>query len=98
MGALDVIHADLAGQINRARVPILAPVLTALILTGCHLSGSESVSFPVPAIMTKVGTDPTSVVAGASFSDSIRVRVIDASNFPAYGVGVAFAVTAAMAA
>jgi hypothetical protein len=94
MDALDVIHADLARQINRAGVPILAALLAALILTGCNLSGSDTVTISAPASMTKVGIDPTSVVAGGSFSDSIRVRVIDASNFPAYGVSVAFAVTA----
>ena len=42
----------------------------------------------------KIGTDPTSVVAGASFSDSIRVQVTDGSSNPKSGVSVAFAVTA----
>jgi len=78
----------------RILVGPLSPVLTALILTACNLAGSDTITVAAPAIMTKVGTDPTSVAAGASFSDSIRVRVTDASNFPAYLVSVAFAITA----
>src|ERR1700719_184037 len=78
----------------RVLVSLMSPVLTALILTECKLSGSDTVTLEAPAVITKVGTDPTNVVAGASFSDSIRVRVTDASNFPAFGVSVAFAVTA----
>lgn len=39
MGALDVIHADLVGQINRAGVPILAgtdsPILTCIPVSVC---------------------------------------------------------------
>ncbi|HEX9128783.1 MAG TPA: invasin domain 3-containing protein, partial [Gemmatimonadaceae bacterium] len=78
----------------RLLVGLMSPVLTTLILTACSLSGSDTVTLPAPAVITKVGIDPTNVVAGASFSDSIRVKVTDASNFPAYGVSVAFAVTA----
>jgi hypothetical protein len=78
----------------RILVGLMSPVLAALILTACHLSGSSEVIVAAPASITKVGTDPTSVAAGASFSDSIRVRVIDVTNNPAFGFTVAFAVTA----
>ncbi len=46
------------------------------------------------ASIVKIGTDPTSVVAGGSFSDSVRVQVTDAANNPKPGVSVSFAVTA----
>jgi len=80
------------------RVPLFAVVMrgavTSLILTACH---SDSTAPGVPAAataITKLGIDPASVIAGTSFSDSIRVLVSDASNNPMSGVGVAFAVTA----
>jgi hypothetical protein len=78
----------------RVLMGLISTALTPLILTGCHLSGSSEVIVAPPAVIAKVGVDPTSVVAGASFSDSIRVRVTDASAFPVFGVTVAFAVTA----
>jgi len=78
----------------RVLAGLMLPVLTPLILTACHLTGSSEVIVAPPAVIAKFGTDPTSVVAGASFSDSIRVRVTDSSAFPVFGVTVAFAVTA----
>ena len=78
----------------RVLVGLMSPVLTALIPMACNLAGSATVTVAAPANISKVGTDPTSVAAGASFSDSIRVRVTDASSFPVYGVTVAFAVVA----
>ena len=44
--------------------------------------------------MSKVGSDPASVVAGGSFLDSIRVRVTDGTNKPASGASVSFDVIA----
>jgi hypothetical protein len=78
----------------RVLVGLMSPVVTPLILTACHLVGSSEVIVAPPAVIAKVGTDPASVVAGASFSDSIRVRVTDSSNFPVLGLTVEFAVTA----
>src|ERR1700680_4973984 len=77
----------------RVLVGLMSPILTALILTECKLTGSETVVVAPPAVIAKVGTDATSVVAGASFSALIRVRVSDSSAFPVFGVTVAFAVT-----
>src|SRR6266403_711664 len=71
----------------RACVP--AAALAASILTAC--GGGDSTGTNVaPAFMSKVGTDPAYVIAGASFSDSVRVNVTDASNKPASGASVSF--------
>ncbi|HVT39092.1 MAG TPA: Ig-like domain-containing protein [Gemmatimonadaceae bacterium] len=55
---------------------------------------TDTATAPVATTIVKIGTDPTSVVAGASFADSVRVRVTDGSGNPKSGVSVAFAVTA----
>jgi hypothetical protein len=73
----------------RACVPTAA--LAASILTACG-GGDSTGTNRVPAFMSKVGNDPAYVIAGASFSDSIRVNVTDASNKPASGVSVSFGV------
>ena len=71
----------------RACVP--AAALAASILTAC--GGGDSTGTNVaPAFMSKVGSDPAYVIAGASFSDSVRVNVTDASNKPASGASVSF--------
>jgi len=71
----------------RACVP--AAALAASILTAC--GGGDSTGTNVaPAFMSKVGSDPAYVIAGASFSDSVRVNVTDASNKPASGARVSF--------
>lgn len=44
--------------------------------------------------MVAVGSVPTSVAAGSSVGDSIRVRVVDAGGNPKSGATVSFAVTA----
>jgi hypothetical protein len=75
----------------RVLVSLVSAVLAPLILTACQGGGSTGNN---TSILTKIGTDPASVVAGASFSDSIRVQVIDGSSNPKSGVSVAFAVTA----
>src|SRR5450756_862168 len=75
----------------RVLVSLVSAVLAPLILTACQGGGSTGTN---TSILTKIGTDPASVVAGASFSDSIRVQVIDGSSNPKSGVSVAFAVTA----
>src|SRR5438876_3458348 len=75
----------------RVLVGLISAVLTPLLLTACH---SDSTGTNFTAAVTKLGTDPTSVIAGTSFSDSIRVLVTDGSNHPKSGVGVVFAVTA----
>src|SRR5438876_160343 len=75
----------------RVLVGLISAVLTPLLLTACH---SDSTGTNFTAAVTKLGTDPTSVIVGTSFSDSIRVQVTDAANHPKSGVGVAFAVTA----
>jgi len=63
--------------------------LAASILTAC--GGGDSTGTKVaPAFMSKVGSDPAYVIAGASFSDSVRVNVTDASNKPASGASVSF--------
>ncbi len=78
----------------RVLVGLISAVLAPLILTACGGGDSTGTNVSVPAVVTKVGNDPAYVVAGASFSDSIRVRVIDASNNSASGVSVAFTVLA----
>ncbi len=78
----------------RVLVGLKSAVLAPWILTACGGGDSTGTKVIVPAVVTKVGTDPAYVVAGASFSDSIRVRVTDASNNSASGVSVAFAVIA----
>src|SRR5438445_436858 len=77
----------------RVLVRLISAVLAPLILTACH-SDSTGPGITAAAAVTKLGTDPTSVIAGTSFSDSIRVLVTDAANHPKSGVGVGFAVTA----
>src|SRR5437773_417262 len=72
---------------------LISAVLAPLILTACH-SDSTGPGITAAATVTKLGTDPTSVIAGTSFSDSVRVLVTDGSNHPKSGVGVVFAVTA----
>ncbi len=71
----------------RACVPSVA--LAASILTACG-GGDATGTNAAPAFMSKVGSDPAYVIAGASFSDSIRVNVTDASNKPASGASVSF--------
>jgi alpha-tubulin suppressor-like RCC1 family protein len=61
--------------------------LPAVRFTATGLSGNASA-------LAKVGADPASVTAGASFGDSIRVRATDANGNPKAGVAVTFAVTA----
>jgi hypothetical protein len=63
--------------------------LAALTLTACG-GGDSTGTHGAPAFMSKVGNDPAYVIAGASFSDSIRVNVTDASNKPASGASVSF--------
>jgi len=50
-----------------------------------------TVSAASPSSIVKIGSDPTSVLAGASYSDSIRIQVKDAFGNPNSGVTVAFA-------
>lgn len=77
--------------LSAARLTI---VLLALGLSACGGGDSTGTSVTPAATVTKLGADPTSVVAGASFSDSIRVQVTDAASNPKSGVSVGFAVTA----
>lgn len=80
------------------KVRILAGLIsvagTQLILTACHNAESTGTITAVPTTLSKIGADPVSVPIGASFSDSIRVLVTDASNHPKSRVSVGFAVTA----
>src|SRR5450830_1046693 len=80
----------------RVLVGLISAVLAPLITTACSSSSGDSTgtNLTAAATVTKLGTDPTSVVAGSSFSDSIRVQVSDGSSNPKSGVSVAFAVTA----
>jgi hypothetical protein len=78
----------------RALVLLIPIVLGPLILAACGGGDSTGTNIGAPAIITKVGTDPAYVVAGASFADSVRVRVTDASNNSTSGQSVTFAVTA----
>ena len=71
---------------------------TAGTVTVTAAAGTASASFtvtvtaPPPGKLEKVGADPTNAAAGAA--DSVRVRVLDASNNPRAGANVTFAVTA----
>ena len=78
-------HALAAARLSMASL--------ALGLSACGLDSTVT-NITVASSVTKLGTDPTSVIAGGSFSDSIRVQVTDASSNPKSGVSVAFAVTA----
>lgn len=78
----------------RVLLGLISAILTPLLLTACSSSDSTGTNTTAAASVTKLGIDPTSVVAGSSFSDSIRVQVTDGSSNPKSGVSVAFAVTA----
>jgi hypothetical protein len=67
---------------------------TATSLTGSPVTFSAASVAGAAASIVKVGADPASVVAGASYSDSIRVQVTDGSSNAKSGVSVAFAVMA----
>jgi hypothetical protein len=76
------------------RACVLTAALAPLILTACGGGDSTGNNSGVPTFMSKTGSDPAYVVAGASFSDSIRVHVTDGSNKPASGASVSFDVIA----
>lgn len=78
----------------RVLTGLISAALAPLILTACGGGDSTGTNNGPPAFMSKVGDDPTYVIAGASFSDSIRVRVTDGTNKPASGASVNFAVSA----
>ena len=90
---------DASGLALTYFVPGITVGTNTVTATAAGLAGSP-VTFSTVSVasvanrIVKIGTDPTSVVAGASFSDSIRVQVRDAFGNGKPGVSVAFAVTA----
>jgi hypothetical protein len=68
--------------------------IQASVGTLASASATITVTAGAAAKVTKLTTDPVSVIVSTSFSDSVRVQVTDAYSNPAPGASVAFAVTA----
>jgi hypothetical protein len=71
-----------------------AAVVGALFLLACNTSDVAGNPPAQATGLTKIGTYPTNLIAGARYSDSIRVQVTDALGNPKSGAVVVFVITA----